>query len=88
MLRRSFVPPQPVRDLRALTRARLAQDRAPHQARVETILEDALLTELRGEIPEFKRRARAFVATFPAHDQRRRCVAGPVVVGSATARVV
>src|SRR5208283_5064519 len=34
MLRRSFVPPQPVRDLRALTRTR---------ARLEKILEDALL---------------------------------------------
>jgi transposase len=45
MLRRSFVPPQPVRDLRALTRtrARLAQDQARHQGRVEKILEDALL---------------------------------------------
>ena len=45
MLRRSFVPPQPVRYLRALTRtrARLAQDQARHQARVEKILEDALL---------------------------------------------
>src|SRR6266849_759137 len=45
MLRRSFVPPQPVRDLRALTRtrARLAQDQARHQARVEKILEDALV---------------------------------------------
>ena len=45
MLRRSFVPPQPVRDLRSLTRtrARLAQDQARHQARVEKILEDALL---------------------------------------------
>ena len=45
MLRRSFVPPQPVRDLRALTRtrSRLAQDQARHQARVEKILEDALL---------------------------------------------
>ena len=45
MLRRSFVPPQAVRDLRALTRtrSRLAQDQARHQARVEKILEDALL---------------------------------------------
>jgi transposase len=45
MLRRSFVPPQEIRDLRALTRtrARLAQDQARHQARVEKILEDALL---------------------------------------------
>ena len=48
MLRRSFVPAQAVRDLRALTRtrARLAQDQARHQSRVEKILEDALLTEL------------------------------------------
>ncbi len=45
MLMRSFVPPEPVRDLRALTRtrARLAQDQARHQSRVEKILEDALL---------------------------------------------
>jgi len=45
MLRRSFVPPEPVRDLRALTRTRtrLAQDQARHQARVEKILEDAQL---------------------------------------------
>src|SRR6516162_1315735 len=45
MLRRSFVPPEPVRDLRALTRtrARLAQDQARHQSRVEKVLEDALL---------------------------------------------
>ena len=42
MLRRSFVPPQAVRDLRALTRtrARLAQDQARHQARVEKVLEE------------------------------------------------
>ncbi|MGH3181825.1 MAG: IS110 family transposase [Streptosporangiaceae bacterium] len=45
MLRRSFVPPEAVRDLRALTRTRatLAQDQARHQNRVEKILEDALL---------------------------------------------
>src|SRR5262249_36529265 len=45
MPRRSFVPPEVVRDLRALTRlrAKLAQDQARHQARIEKILEDALL---------------------------------------------
>lgn len=45
MLRRSFVPPEPVRDLRALTRlrSRLAGDQSRHQARIEKILEDALL---------------------------------------------
>jgi len=48
MLRRSFVPPEPIRDLRALTRlrARLTQDRVRHQNRIEKILEDVLLTEL------------------------------------------
>jgi transposase len=55
MLRRSFVPPQPVRDLRALTRtrARLAQDQARHQARVEKILlrHEALLLPDGGERP-------------------------------------
>src|SRR6266704_6424860 len=45
MLRRSFVPPEQIRDLRALTRlrARLTQDRVRHQNRIEKILEDALL---------------------------------------------
>lgn len=45
MLRRSFVPAEPIRDLRALTRlrSRLAQDQARHQARIEKVLEDALL---------------------------------------------
>jgi len=55
MLRRSFVPPQAVRDLRALTRtrARLAQDQARHQARVEKILlrHEALLLSDGGERP-------------------------------------
>jgi transposase len=45
MLRRSFVPPEAIRDLRALTRlrSRLAADSARHQNRIEKILEDALL---------------------------------------------
>ena len=45
MLRRSFVPPEEIRDLRALTRlrTRLAQDRTRHQNRIEKILEDSLL---------------------------------------------
>src|SRR6266581_661293 len=45
MLRSSFVPPEQIRDLRALTRlrARLTQDRVRHQNRIEKILEDALL---------------------------------------------
>jgi transposase len=42
MLRRSFVPPRAVRDLRMLTRtrSRLTQDQARHQARVEKVLEE------------------------------------------------
>jgi transposase len=45
MLRRSFVPPGQIRDLRALTRlrTRLVQDCTRHQNRIEKILEDALL---------------------------------------------
>ncbi len=45
MLRRSFVPPEPIRDLRALTRlrSRLAADQVRHQNRIEKVLEDALL---------------------------------------------
>lgn len=45
MLRRSFVPPECIRDLRSLTRtrSRLAQDQVRHQNRIEKILEDSLL---------------------------------------------
>ena len=45
MLRRSFVPPEAIRDLRALTRrrSRLAAGSARHQNRIEKIVEDALL---------------------------------------------
>jgi len=45
MLRRSFVPPGQIGDLRALTRlrARLVHDRTRHQNRIEKIPEDALL---------------------------------------------
>ncbi|WP_416981889.1 IS110 family transposase [Streptomyces sp. T028] len=56
MLRPSFVPPKPVRQLRDLTRLRtvLNQERARHKQRVEKILEDAqikltsVLTDLFG----------------------------------------
>ncbi len=43
MLRPSFVPPRPVRELRDLTRARtvFAQDRACVKQRAEKLLEDA-----------------------------------------------
>jgi Transposase len=70
MLRRSFVPPQAVRDLRMLTRtrARLAQDQARHQARVEKILEDALPP---GEKPNRKRMA-TLACVYDAEPSPRR----------------
>ena len=45
MLRRSFVPPAEVRELRALTRLRanLTRDRIRHHTRMEKLLEDALM---------------------------------------------
>ena len=45
MLRRSFVPPEDIRDLRALTRLRamLTAECSRHKQRVEKILEDALI---------------------------------------------
>ncbi len=48
----SFVPPEPIRVLRDLTRARtiIAQARTKEIARLETLLEDALLTELPGGV--------------------------------------
>jgi transposase len=50
MLRPSFVPPPPIRVLRDLTRYRidLVGVRTAEQQRVEKLLADALLTELRG----------------------------------------
>ena len=89
MISSSFVPPEPIRVLRTHTRYRrhLTQARTAEKQRVEKMLEDALLTELRGKIPEFSGRAGECVATFPAHDHRGRCAAGPVVVGGAAARV-
>ena len=89
MLRRSFVPPEPVRDLRALTRLRanLTHDRVRHQNRIEKILEDALLTELREGAPQFSGHAPVRVDTFPAHDRNGRSSAGFVVAGGAAARV-
>lgn len=45
MLRASFVPPKPVRELRDLTRARavLTHERTRHKQRTEKLLEDAQL---------------------------------------------
>src|SRR5450631_3549935 len=48
LVRGSFIPPQPIRELRDLTRTRvsLIRDRVREINRLEKVLEDALLTEL------------------------------------------
>ena len=62
LLRGSLVPPEPIRDLRDLTRARtmITHDRGREVQRIEKLLEDALLTELPGGVSvscgEFPRR--------------------------------
>lgn len=50
LVRGSFVPPQPIRQLRDLNRTRTAvvRERPREYQRLEKLLEDALLTELRG----------------------------------------
>ena len=82
MLRPSFVPPAEIRRLRDYTRLRtdLTRERTRHWSRLEKLLEDALLTELRGRIAVPGRQSGTWVATFPAHDQRRGWRAGSVVV--------
>ena len=68
MLRRSFVPPEAIRDLRALTRlrSRLAADSARHQNRIEKILEDALL-KISSEISDLMGQSgRRFLAALVA----------------------
>ena len=88
MLRRSFVPPEAIRDLRALTRrrSRLAAGSARHQNRIEKIVEDAQLTELRERIAVLGGPASTSVARFPARDQLRGWRARPVVAEGAALR--
>ena len=89
MLRPSFVPPAEIRQLRDYTRLRtdLTRERTRHYSRLEKLLEDALLTELREGAPQFSGHALAGVGTFPAHDRNGRSSAGSVVAGGAAARV-
>ena len=88
MLRPSFIPPRPQRQLRDLTRYRrtLTQERTREKQRAEKLLEDAQLTELRRGIAVSGSRAEAGVATVPVRDHRRRRGAGSVVAGGAAAR--
>jgi transposase len=88
MLRPSFVPPAEIRQLRDYTRLRtdLIQERTRHWSRLEKLLEDAQLTELRGRIAVSGGWARGRAARFPAHDQRRGWAAGSVVAEGAALR--
>ena len=88
MLRPSFVPPEEIRDLRALTRLRttLTRECSRHKQRTEKILEDAQLTELRERMVVSGRSAGARAARFPACDQRRGWRAGSVVAEGAALR--
>lgn len=89
LLRGSLVPPEPIRRLRDLTRARtmITRDRGRQVQRIEKILEDDLLTELSGgrfvSCGEIPRR----VVSVRCHGRSSGCVAGSVVVGGAVSRV-
>jgi transposase len=89
MLRPSFIPARPQRQLRDLTRYRrtLTQERTREKQRAEKLLEDALLTELWEGIPQFSGHAPAVVDTFPAHDRNGRLSAGSGVAGGTSVRV-
>jgi transposase len=88
MLRASFIPSRPQRQLRDLTRYRrtLTQERTREKQRAEKLLEDAQLTELLGRIAVSGGSARGRAARFPAHDQRRGWAAGSVVAEGAALR--
>jgi transposase len=88
MVRPSFVPPPPIRELRELTRYRKTQIdvRAAEIARLEKVLQDAQLTELRDRIVVSGGLASARAARFPARDQRKGWRAGSVVAEGAALR--
>jgi transposase len=88
MLRPSFVPPPQIRRLRDYTRLRtdLVRERGRHWQRMEKLLEDAQLTELRGWIAVSGRPAMTRAARFPARGQRRGWRAGSVVAEGAALR--
>jgi transposase len=71
-VRGSFVPPEPVRQLRDLTRTRTAivRERSREIQRLEKLLEDAPLTELAELTAVSGVLADARSATFRARDHR------------------
>jgi transposase len=88
MLRPSFVPPAEIRHLRDYTRLRsdLTRERTRYWQRLEKLLEDAQLTELRGRATVSGKPTRVRVARFLPCDQRGGWRAGSVVVEGAALR--
>ena len=89
LLRGSLVPPPPIRRLRDLTRARtaLTRDRARQGQRIEKVLEDAPLTELRRVFSVFGGLIPGCVVTVRPRDWRNGYAAGSGVVDCAAAGV-
>ena len=89
LLRPSFVPPAPIRQLRDYTRLRvdLTRERARYWQRLEKLLEDALLTELPGGSFVSARRIAGGLVTVRPRDWSSRWAAGFGVVGGAAVRV-
>jgi len=75
LVRGSFVPPEPIRQLWDLTRTRTAitRERSREIQRVEKLLEDALLTELPEEVSGLSGGIGQRLATVPFRDRNRRC---------------
>jgi transposase len=89
LLKASFVPPEPIRQLRDLTRYRatLAAERTREASRLEKELEDAPLTELSGRSFVSERRVAGCVVTVRPRDWCRGCTAGSGVAGRAAVRL-
>lgn len=77
MVRPSFVPSAPIRELRELTRYRKKQidTRASELARLEKVLQDALLTELRVRSSRLSRQVVRRVATVSCREPSSGCAA-------------
>ena len=77
LLKASFVPPEPVRHLRDLTRYRtaLTVERSREAQRLEKELEDALLTELPEEVSRLSGKIAQRLATVPSRDRNSGCAA-------------
>jgi len=88
LVRASFVPPAPIRELRDLTRTRtsITRERSREILRLEKLLEDALLTELRDRFVALGRRETALVVTVRSRDWNSGCAAGSVVAGPTPVR--